>query len=111
LIADPSILISRFGFAWFGGFLAGFVGLLCFWRGVLEFRPLNSWTYVSPAAAVGYAIGRIGLLVVRGRRLRQAHIVVLALGDAFSRRRRSYYRKPVCNGAGRPTAALPDSHL
>src|SRR5258706_112147 len=28
LIADPSILISRFGFAWFGGFLAGFVVLL-----------------------------------------------------------------------------------
>src|SRR5262249_42225281 len=27
LIADPSVLISRFGFAWFGGFLGGFVAL------------------------------------------------------------------------------------
>src|SRR6266704_2850570 len=25
LIADPALLISRFGFAWFGGFLGGFV--------------------------------------------------------------------------------------
>src|SRR6266704_3195961 len=50
LIADPSLLISRFGFAWFGGFLGGFVALV-----ILD--------TCSPAATVGYAIGRIGCLL------------------------------------------------
>src|SRR5258708_4008758 len=62
LMADPSLLISRFGFAWFGGFLGGFVALLFLARrfGIpaLEFMDL-----CSPAAAVGYAIGRIGCLL------------------------------------------------
>ncbi len=62
LMADPTLLISRFGFAWFGGFLGGFVALLFLARrfGVptLEFMDL-----CSPAAAVGYAIGRIGCLL------------------------------------------------
>src|SRR3979490_53390 len=62
LIADPSVLISRFGFDWFGGFLGGFVALLFLARrfGIpaLEFMDL-----CSPAAAVGYAIGRIGCLL------------------------------------------------
>src|SRR3981081_125215 len=62
LIADPSVLISRFGFAWFGGFLGGFVALMFLARHygipVLEFMDL-----CSPAAAVGYAIGRIGCLL------------------------------------------------
>jgi len=62
LIADPSQLISRFGFAWFGGFLGGFVALVFLARRfeipVLEFMDL-----CSPAAAVGYAIGRIGCLL------------------------------------------------
>src|SRR5881296_4384932 len=62
LIADPSLLISRFGFAWFGGFLGGFVALLFLARrfGIpaLEFMDL-----CSPAAAVGYAVGRIGCLL------------------------------------------------
>ena len=62
LIADPSVLISRFGFAWFGGFLGGFVALVFLARhyGIpaLEFMDLS-----SPAAAVGYAIGRIGCLL------------------------------------------------
>ena len=59
LMADPSLLISRFGFAWFGGFIGGFVALFFLARHyrvpVLEFMDL-----CSPAAAVGYAIGRIG---------------------------------------------------
>src|SRR6202007_3334425 len=59
LIADPSVLISRFGFAWFGGFLGGFIALMFLARRfkipALEFLDL-----CSPAAAVGYAIGRIG---------------------------------------------------
>ncbi len=62
LIADPSVLISRFGFAWFGGFLGGFVALVFLARhfGIpaLEFMDL-----CSPAAAVGYAIWRIGCLL------------------------------------------------
>jgi len=62
LIANLSVLISRFGFAWFGGFLGGFVALMFLARHygipVLEFMDL-----CSPAAAVGYAIGRIGCLL------------------------------------------------
>ena len=62
LMADPSLLISRFGFAWFGGFLGGFIALVFLAKHyhipVLEFMDL-----CSPAAAVGYAIGRIGCLL------------------------------------------------
>jgi phosphatidylglycerol:prolipoprotein diacylglycerol transferase len=62
LISDPSVLISRFGFAWFGGFLGGFVALAVLARRfripLLEFLDL-----CSPAATVGYAIGRIGCLL------------------------------------------------
>jgi len=62
LLADPSVLISRFGFAWFGGFLGGFVALLFLARyfGIPTFEFLDM---SSPAAAVGYAIGRIGCLL------------------------------------------------
>lgn len=61
--ADPwPLLFSRFGFAWFGGFLGGFVALVILARRMkiplLEFLDL-----CSPAAAVGYAIGRIGCLL------------------------------------------------
>jgi phosphatidylglycerol:prolipoprotein diacylglycerol transferase len=62
LLADPSMLVSRFGFAWFGGFLGGFVALLVLAKHyripAMEFMDL-----CSPAAAVGYAIGRIGCLL------------------------------------------------
>jgi prolipoprotein diacylglyceryl transferase len=62
LLADPSLLISRFGFAWFGGFLGGFVALVILAK---RFRiPVLAFLDVcSPAAAVGYAIGRIGCLL------------------------------------------------
>lgn len=58
--ADPwPLLFSRFGFAWFGGFLGGFVALAILARSskipLLEFLDA-----CSPAAAVGYGIGRIG---------------------------------------------------
>src|SRR5271155_6051754 len=61
--ADPwPLLFSRFGFAWFGGFLGGFVALLFLARRskipVLEFMDI-----CAPAACVGYAIGRIGCLL------------------------------------------------
>ena len=55
-------LVSRFGFAWFGGLLGGFFTLLAlahlFRMPVLEFMDA-----CAPAAAVGYAIGRIGCLL------------------------------------------------
>src|ERR1700719_3580713 len=54
-----SLLMSRYGFAWFGGFLGGFGALLVMrWR-----AKLPVWGFLdacSPAAAFGYAIGRIG---------------------------------------------------
>jgi phosphatidylglycerol:prolipoprotein diacylglycerol transferase len=55
-------LFSRFGFAWFGGFLGGVVALIFLARHfgipLLEFLDI-----CSPAAAVGYGIGRIGCLL------------------------------------------------
>jgi len=55
-------LFSRFGFAWFGGLMGGFIALILLAREnkipVLEF--LDS---CAPAACVGYAIGRIGCLL------------------------------------------------
>jgi phosphatidylglycerol:prolipoprotein diacylglycerol transferase len=55
-------LLSRYGFAWFGGFIGGFVALLFLAKHyripVLEFMDV-----CSPAAAVGYATGRIGCLL------------------------------------------------
>jgi phosphatidylglycerol---prolipoprotein diacylglyceryl transferase len=61
--ADPwPQIISRFGFAWFGGFLGGFVALLIL--GHREKIPtLTFLDACSPAATVGYAIGRIGCLL------------------------------------------------
>jgi phosphatidylglycerol:prolipoprotein diacylglycerol transferase len=58
--ANPlPLLFSRYGFAWFGGFLGGFGAML-----VLGWRArLPVWAFLdacSPAASFGYAIGRIG---------------------------------------------------
>src|SRR5467141_2175613 len=55
-------LISRFGFAWFGGFLGGFGALLILSRRE-KIPTLTFLDACSPAAAVGYAIGRIGCLL------------------------------------------------
>jgi phosphatidylglycerol---prolipoprotein diacylglyceryl transferase len=62
LLANPSVLISRYGFAWFGGFLGGF-GALLFLAGRFGIPALEFMDLCSPAAAVGYAIGRIGCLL------------------------------------------------
>ena len=55
-------IFSRFGFAWFGGLIGGFVALAILARRskipLLEFMDI-----CSPAACVGYAIGRIGCLL------------------------------------------------
>src|SRR5713226_235784 len=61
--ADPwPYIFSRVGFAWFGGFLGGFAALALLARSaripLLEFLDA-----CSPAAAAGYAIGRIGCLL------------------------------------------------
>ena len=58
--ANPlPLLLSRYGFAWFGGFLGGFGAML-----VMRWRArLPVWGFLdacSPAASFGYAIGRIG---------------------------------------------------
>jgi len=58
--ADPwPQLVSRFGFAWFGGFLGGFAALLILARRE-RIPTLTFLDACSPAACVGYAIGRIG---------------------------------------------------
>src|SRR5882762_2850351 len=61
--ADPwPLIFSRFGFAWFGGFLGGFAALLILAR--REKIPILTFLDAcSPAACVGYAIGRIGCLL------------------------------------------------
>ncbi|HEY2461270.1 MAG TPA: prolipoprotein diacylglyceryl transferase [Candidatus Acidoferrum sp.] len=63
LFANPwPLLLSRFGFAWFGGFLGGFAALLFLARR-LRVPVLLFLDICSPAACVGYAIGRIGCLL------------------------------------------------
>jgi phosphatidylglycerol:prolipoprotein diacylglycerol transferase len=61
--ADPgSFIFTRFGFAWFGGFLGGFAALLMLARRE-KIPTLAFLDACSPAACVGYAIGRIGCLL------------------------------------------------
>ena len=62
-LAHPwSDLFSQFGFAWFGGLLAGF-GVFV-WLAQRERIPLlRMMDAGSPAAAIGYGIGRIGCLL------------------------------------------------
>ncbi|HME12988.1 MAG TPA: prolipoprotein diacylglyceryl transferase family protein [Candidatus Acidoferrum sp.] len=61
--ADPRpMLLTRFGFAWFGGFLGGFLALI-FLANYFKVPLLEFFDICSPAAAVGYAIGRIGCLL------------------------------------------------
>src|ERR1700735_709730 len=58
--ANPlTLLLSPYGFAWFGGLLAGFAAFL--WIGRRQHIPLLTlFDAGSPAAALGYRIGRIG---------------------------------------------------
>ncbi len=63
LFADPvGELFSRYGLAWFGGLIAGFAAFV--WLARRRKIPLLTMLDVgSPAAALGYAIGRIGCLL------------------------------------------------
>jgi phosphatidylglycerol:prolipoprotein diacylglycerol transferase len=71
-IADPlHLLFSPYGFAWFGGLLAGFAAFaFVAWRiirhNAAAGHPVSLLTIFdagSPAAALGYGIGRIGCLL------------------------------------------------
>src|SRR6201987_1205174 len=60
LFANPlPLLFSRYGFAWFGGFLGGFGAMLVMGRRA-KLPLLEFLDACSPAASFGYAIGRIG---------------------------------------------------
>jgi phosphatidylglycerol:prolipoprotein diacylglycerol transferase len=61
--ADPwRHIISQFGFAWFGGLIAGFAAYV--WVARRQNVPLRTMLDAgSPAAALGYGIGRIGCLL------------------------------------------------
>jgi len=56
-----SVLWSTGGFAWFGGLIAGILALIVQGKQI-GLKALRMLDLASPAAAVGYAIGRIGCL-------------------------------------------------
>ncbi|MGB6545724.1 MAG: prolipoprotein diacylglyceryl transferase [Candidatus Acidiferrales bacterium] len=61
--ADPwPLLFSTMGFAWFGSVIAGFVALVLLARHY-KIGMLTMLDAASPAAALGYGIGRIGCLI------------------------------------------------
>src|SRR5271165_5572960 len=61
--ADPlGLFFTRYGFAWFGGFLGGFAAMVIL--GLRAKLPIREFLDAcSPAACFGYAIGRIGCLL------------------------------------------------
>ena len=62
-LADPwPLLFSTMGFAWFGAFLGGFAALVLLARRY-RINVLLMLDVASPAAALGYGIGRIGCLI------------------------------------------------
>ena len=60
--AHPGELFSNTGFAWFGGLIAGLLVLWLFARHY-KIPELVMLDVASPAAAIGYAFGRIGCLL------------------------------------------------
>jgi phosphatidylglycerol:prolipoprotein diacylglycerol transferase len=63
LNGDPSLLLERFGFVWYGGFVLGAAAVLLAMR--RRQLPLaRSADAAAPAMALGYAIGRVGCLLV-----------------------------------------------
>lgn len=63
LMAHPAdLLFDRAGFAWYGGLIVGILTLL--WQArVYKLGPLQMLDLASPAAAIGYGVGRLGCLV------------------------------------------------
>jgi len=63
LIAHPmDLLFDRAGFAWYGGLVVGILTLL--WQArVYKLGSLQMLDLASPAAAIGYGVGRLGCLV------------------------------------------------
>ena len=60
--ADPwGLLFSRTGLAWFGGLIAGFLALILLARHY-KIPVLRMFDLCSPAAALGYGVGRLGCL-------------------------------------------------
>jgi phosphatidylglycerol---prolipoprotein diacylglyceryl transferase len=63
LLADPlGQLFSRYGLAWFGGLIAGLAAFVWLARR-FRFPLLEIFDAGSPAAAIGYGVGRIGCLL------------------------------------------------
>ena len=62
LFADPTLLFGRYGFAWFGGFLGALIAFVLLARRY-RIPLLEIFDAASPAAALGYGIGRIGCLI------------------------------------------------
>jgi hypothetical protein len=61
--ADPwPLLFSTMGFAWFGSVIAGFIALVLLARHY-KIGFLTMLDAASPAAALGYGVGRIGCLI------------------------------------------------
>ena len=63
LTGDPRSLLERSGLVWYGGFLLGAAAVIF----VMRRRRLPVWPMLdaaTPALALGYAIGRIGCLLV-----------------------------------------------
>ncbi len=63
LLHDPAgLLFDRAGFAWYGGLIAGVLTLM--WQGrSAGVGALGMLDLASPAAAVGYGVGRLGCLI------------------------------------------------
>lgn len=63
LYGDLGLLLNRAGIVFYGGLIGGTVALLLTCR----FRSLSVWRIIdvtAPAVAIGYAVGRIGCLLV-----------------------------------------------
>lgn len=63
LLRHPlALLFERAGFAWYGGLIIGILTLL--WQArVYKLGSLQMLDLASPAAAIGYGVGRLGCLV------------------------------------------------
>ena len=82
LLAHPAdLLFDRAGFAWYGGLVVGILTLL--WQArVYKLGSLQMLDLASPAAAIGYGVGRLGCLVSGDGDY--GHSDEIAVGNEFS---------------------------